>query len=146
MKTKKILVNSMFKNILTAGTVAFAMIFGFTACSDELANESSERQSDEIPAGADTRLLEAYGLMYNDFESDNDVQILNADTTIISVNKAYADKMGITNFVNHPMGIWQNFEELAYLRRATAQHEQQRQGQNRYNPLYALHDACPPHR
>lgn len=118
MKTKKILVNSMFKNILTAGTVAFAMIFGFTACSDELANESSERQSDEIPAGADTRLLEAYGLMYNDFESDNDVQILNADTTEIAVSKQLADKLGITSFVGHPMGIWQAVDQLPYARKA----------------------------
>jgi hypothetical protein len=118
MKTKKILVNSMFKNILTAGTVAFAMIFGFTACSDELANESSERQSDEIPAGADTRLLEAYGLMYNDFESDNDVQILNEDTTEIAVSKQLADKLGITSFVGHPMGIWQAVDQLPYARKA----------------------------
>lgn len=109
----------MFRNILTVGTVAFAMIFAFIACSDELANESSESNKlDEIPAGADTRLLEAYGLMYNDFESDNDVQILNADTTEIAVSKQLADKLGITSFVVHPMGIWQAVDQLPYARKA----------------------------
>jgi len=121
MKTKNFLVNPMFKSILTAGTFVFAMIFGFTACSDDLADDASERQSDEIPAGADTRLLEAYGLMYNDFESTNDVQILNADTTEIAVSKKLADKLGITSFVGHPMGIWQAVDQLPYARKATAE-------------------------
>lgn len=121
MKTKNFLVNPMFKSILTAGTFVFAMIFGFTACSDDLADDASERQSDEIPAGVDTRLLEAYGLMYNDFESTNDVQILNADTTEIAVSKKLADKLGITSFVGHPMGIWQAVDQLPYARKATAE-------------------------
>lgn len=118
MKTKKILVNEMFRNILTAGTFAFAMILGFTACSDELANDT-ENKSDEVPAGADTRLLEAYGLMYNDFENANDVKILNADTTEIAVSKQLADKLGIKSFVGHPMGIWQGVDQLPYARKAT---------------------------
>ena len=63
MKAKKILVNTMFKNILTAGALAFVMAFVFTACSDELANDNSEPEAGEVPAGADTRLLEAYGLI-----------------------------------------------------------------------------------
>lgn len=115
------MVNEMFRNILTAGTFAFAiaMIIGFTACSDELSNDSTERKSDEIPAGADTRLLEAYGLMYTDFENANDVKILNADTTEIAVSKKLADKLGIKSFVGHPMGIWQGVDQLPYARKAT---------------------------
>ena len=119
MKTKKILVNTMFKNILTAGALAFVMAFVFTACSDELANDNSEPEAGEVPAGADTRLLEAYGLMYTDFDNEDDVQILNADTTEIAVSKQLAQKLGITSFVGHPMGIWQAVDQLPYARKAT---------------------------
>ena len=119
MKAKKILVNTMFKNILTAGALAFVMAFVFTACSDELANDNSEPEAGEVPAGADTRLLEAYGLMYTDFNNEDDVQILNADTTEIAVSKQLAQKLGITSFVGHPMGIWQAVDQLPYARKAT---------------------------
>lgn len=119
MKAKKILVNTMFKNILTAGALAFVMAFVFTACSDELANGNSEPEAGEVPAGADTRLLEAYGLMYTDFDNEDDVQILNADTTEIAVSKQLAQKLGITSFVGHPMGIWQAVDQLPYARKAT---------------------------
>ena len=44
MKIMKNLVSTMFRNIFTAGTVAFAMMIGFAACSDELADDSSEPQ------------------------------------------------------------------------------------------------------
>jgi hypothetical protein len=118
MKTKEILVNTMFKNILTAGALAFVMAFVFTACSDELANDNSEPEAGEVPAGADTRLLEAYGLMYTDFDNEDDVQILNADTTEIAVSKQLAQKLGITSFVGHPMGIWQAVDQLPYARKA----------------------------
>lgn len=119
MKAKKILVNTMFKNILTAGALAFVMAFVFTACGDELANDNSEPEAGEVPAGADTRLLEAYGLMYTDFDNEDDVQILNADTTEIAVSKQLAQKLGITSFVGHPMGIWQAVDQLPYARKAT---------------------------
>ena len=119
MKAKKILVNTMFKNILTAGALAFVMASVFTACSDELANDNSEPEAGEVPAGADTRLLEAYGLMYTDFDNEDDVQILNADTTEIAVSKQLAQKLGITSFVGHPMGIWQAVDQLPYARKAT---------------------------
>ena len=118
MKIRKMIVNEMFRNILTAGTFAFAMIIGFTACSDELDNDSTGN-SDEIPAGADTRLLEAYGLMFSDFENANDVKILNPDTTEIAVSKKLADKLGIKSFVGHPMGIWQGIDQLPYARKTT---------------------------
>lgn len=118
MKPKKILVNTMFKNILTAGAFAFMMAIGFTACSDELANDDSEPTANEASAGPDTRLLEAYGLMYTDFIDENDVQILNADTTEIAVSKQLAQKLGITSFVGHPMGIWQAIDQLPYARKA----------------------------
>ena len=114
MKTQKDLVKMMFMNILTAGV--FAIGLTMTACSDEMSDARNDK--DKVPAGADTRILEAYGLMYTDFESENDVQILDADTTEIAVSKKLADKLGIASFVGHPMGIWQAIDELPYARKA----------------------------
>ena len=123
MTTNKNLVNKMFMNILTAGMFGFGFVF--TACSDDdVLNDNGPLTMDngqEITAGENDGIKAPLGLVYTDFITDNDVQILNADTTEISISKAYAEKMGIKNFVSHPMGIWQSFEERAYLRRATAQ-------------------------
>ena len=121
MTTKKNLVKSMFMNILTAGIFSFG--FAFTACSadDDLSNEYSADNSQEITAVDDEGLKRPVGLVYKDFITSNDVQILNADTTEIAVSKALADKLKIKDFVSRPMGIWQSLDERAYLRRATAQ-------------------------
>ena len=113
MKTKKNLVNKMFMNILTAGTFAVAMTFGLTACSDELENNGAAADNASAEAG-DYSQFEPYGLTYQNFVSENDVQILNADTTEIAVSKKLADKLGITSFVNHPLGIWQAIDRLTH--------------------------------
>ena len=84
MKKNSIMVNKMFRNILTAGTIAIAMTFGFTACSDELEGEGAPADNVSAQAG-DYSQFEPYGLTYQNFESENDVQILNADTTEIAV-------------------------------------------------------------
>ena len=110
----KNLVKTMFMNILTAGIFTFA----FTACSDEIDNMSDNQP---VPEGADTALLEAYGLTFKNFDSADDVIILDADTTQLSISKAYAEKMHITSFVNHPMGIWHREQNLPYIRKATAE-------------------------
>ena len=117
MKTKKILVKTMFMNILTAGIFAFT----FTACSDDLdsmdnqsmANDGSE---EKVSQG---ELLEPFALLPADFNASSDVMILNADTTKISVSKALADKKGITSFVDHPMGIQEGEHIRPYHVRAT---------------------------
>ena len=70
---------------------------------------------------SDETLFEAYGLTYQFFETPSDVIILNADTTEISVSKNLADKLGITSFVNHPLGIWHQIDQLPYARKATAE-------------------------
>ena len=64
---------------------------------------------------------EPVGFIFNDFLTPDDIQILNADTTQISISKELADKKGIDNFVNRPMGIWLNFREASFLRRGTKQ-------------------------
>jgi len=66
-------------------------------------------------------MIEAYGLTFHNFIHDDDVTILNADTTQLSISKAYAEKMGIKSFVNHPMGIWHRPENLPYLRKCTGE-------------------------
>ena len=110
----KNLVKMMLMSIAATATVMF------TACSDDL-NELGTNNNDQKPEGAQTALLEAYGLTYENFISNDDVIILDADTTQISISKAYAEKMGITTFVGHPMGIWHKIEQLPYIRKATAE-------------------------
>ena len=111
----------VFMSTLTAGIFSFA--FTFTSCNDEndMLNDASNNNDSAIVVGNEDELAMPLGLVYKDFINPNNVQILNADTTEISVSKAYADKMGIDNFVNHPMGIWQSQNERAYLRRPIAQ-------------------------
>lgn len=118
MKKNSILVKSVLMSMITAGT----MMFGFASCSedDALVNEPKDN-SKEIVAGENAQLQKPLGLVFRDFVSEGDVEILNADTTEIAVSKAYAEKLGVDNFVNHPMGIWKNFNERSFLRRATAQ-------------------------
>ena len=115
MKTIKNLANLTLMSIVAVVTISF------TACSD---NDIVEDQLNTNVSAVDQQndqLLEPYGLVYTDFIERNDVKILNGDTTLISISKAYADKMGYSNFVNHPMGIWDEKEHAAYLRRATEQ-------------------------
>lgn len=95
MKTMNNMVKKMTKSILTAGTFACAMAFGFTACSDELETGNT---ADSAPAQTgDYSQYEPYGLTYQNFESEGDVQILDADTTMIAVSKKLADKMVMLN-------------------------------------------------
>ena len=117
MTTKKNLVKTMFMNILTAGVFTVA----FTACSDDIIDSNANDNGASIVANDNEKLLEPLGLVYTDFINDNDVTIQNSDTTEISVSKAYADKMGISNFVSHPMGIWDKKDNTSYLCRATEQ-------------------------
>ena len=108
------------KNFTKAIAFMFAATFvvSFTACSDDLmVNDNQPADS----AKTQGELFEAYGLTYQDFNSPTDVVILNADTTEISVSKDLADKLGISSFVNHPLGIWHQIEQLPYARKAIAE-------------------------
>lgn len=113
IKTFKTLTGTMLMSIIAATA--------FTACADDRLDDNSSNSSTDLKAGEQEVILKPIGLCHQDFITPGDVQILNADTTEIAVSKALADKLGITEFVNHPMGIWQKMGESAYLRRATAQ-------------------------
>ena len=116
MTTKKNLVKSMLMSVATAGIFSFSFVF--TSCNDDDILESAVTPPD-MEQEYNGPLQEPYGLSFYDFVASDDVTILNADTTQISVNKALADKMGIQSFLGHPMGIWDHPEHRAYLRRAT---------------------------
>ncbi len=103
-------------------SIATAVTFCFVSCTDDMM-ETSTNNNGQIPEGAETALLEPYGLTFQNFVTDNDVQILNSDTTEISVSKELAKKLGITSFVNHPLGIWQAEAQLPYARLALAEKE-----------------------
>ncbi len=127
MTTKKNLVKSMLMSILTAGIFGFA--FAFTACSDDELFDNA--MAGEVPGQGDYANYEPYGLTYHNFDNADDVQILNADTTEIAVRKSLADKLGITNFENHPIGIWDSPSHKAYGRKGM---EPVLEGVNVYHP------------
>lgn len=108
------------QNIQKAIAIMFATTFAvsFTACTDNLMADDNQPANN---TEAQSELLEPYGLTYQNFISPSDVVILNADTTEISVSKELAEKLGITTFVNHPMGIWHKIEQLPYARKAIAE-------------------------
>ena len=117
MTTKKNLVKLALMSTLTAGIFSFS--FALTSCSDdELDNGMVEPVSAQQ---GDYSNYEPYGLTYHNFDSEDDVQILNADTTEIAVKKSLADKLGITNFENHPIGIWDSPSHMAYGRKGLEQ-------------------------
>lgn len=116
MKKYSVMVKQVLMSTLTAVMIAVP----FTSCSDEMEVEA------QAPAAAQATTVgdepkDAVGLIYNDFITPEDIKILNADTTKISISRALAQKKGIDNFVNRPMGIWLNFRERAFLRRGTKQ-------------------------
>ena len=113
------LVKQVLMSILTVGVISF----GFSSCNneDDLLNQNEAESVSEVKVADGEGIKRPVGLVYTDFITPNDVQILNSDTTEIAVSKALADKLGITDFVSRPMGIWQSLNERAYLRRATAQ-------------------------
>ena len=81
MKTMNNLVNKMFMSIVTVGTFTFA----FTACSDDdVLNDKNPVANDK--QSTPKELLEPLALNFFDYNNPNDVQIMNADTTMISVS------------------------------------------------------------
>ena len=116
MKKNSIMVKVVLMSTLTAGTM-----FGFSSCSDDVealdnASVVNNGTEEKVSQG---QLLEPLLLSHEDFNSASDVQILNADTTKISVSKALADKLGITSFIDHPMGVSEGEHIRPYHVRAT---------------------------
>ena len=106
-------------SIVTAGIFSFS--FALTSCSDDVNDLGTPGGEFETSAPGDYSQYEPYGLTYHNFDGEDDVQIMYADTTEIAVKKSLADKLGITNFENHPLGIWDSPSHLAYGRKALEQ-------------------------
>ena len=118
MTTRKNLVKKVLMSIATAAY----LVIGFTACTDDtLDSPQTPTEAGQAGQCGSGEVLEAYGLTWHNFDKDDKdaVRILNADTTEISVSKKLADKLGITSFVGHPLGIWQDICQLPYARKAT---------------------------
>ena len=117
MTTRKSLLKQVFMSILTAGIFSFSVVF--TSCSDD--NMLDNAMAQLAPVSDGYANYEPYGLTYHNFDSESDVVILDADTTEIAVKKSLADKLGITNFENHPLGIWDAPSHKAYGRKGLEQ-------------------------
>lgn len=117
MKKFSIIVKQVLMSTLSTAIIAMS----FSSCADETESMNASADSQSPPRGAQTELLEAYGLTFHNFTNPDDVTIVDADTTQLSISKAYAEKMGIKTFVNHPMGIWHRAENLPYLRKCTGE-------------------------
>ena len=118
MTTKKNLVKSMLMSAATAGIFSFSFVL--TSCNDDDMLDSGIVENVPELDGYYAN-YEPYGLTYHNFDSENDVQILDADTTEIAVKKSLADKLGITDFENHPLGIWDSPSHKAYGRKGLKQ-------------------------
>ena len=114
MRKNIFLVKSVLMSTLTAVTISFA------SCSDEDMLDSQPQAPEiEQEGSGDSEYFQPYGLTWHNFdEGEEPIQILNADTTEISVSKKLADRLGIESFVNHPLGIWQDPAQLPYARKA----------------------------
>ena len=60
--------------------------------------------------------LTPFAMTYEDFITPNDVQILSADTTRISVSSAYAKKVGIKYFKDRAVSIWRTIGTAPFIR------------------------------
>ena len=105
-----------FKRFAATMLMSLCGMFTITSCQDD-AIEPKNNNADVTRSG-EQKLKEAYGLSFENFVTENDVKILNADTTEISINKALAEKLGITSFKYHPIGIWDKKSHLPYARKA----------------------------
>lgn len=105
---------------LTALTLLSAV--ALTSCRDSKSDDVAKDVSNGLetvvkPIDAKGNDLSPIGLTYHSFASDNDVEILNSDTTEIAVSKELADRLNITVFKGRTMGIWQKINQLPYIRK-----------------------------
>lgn len=110
--------SSIAKSIKSVSLLVVAILLSasvVTGCSDD----DSTYNNDEDPT--ETVDSTAVSLTYHNFTAANDVLILDADTTQISVSKALAEKLGIKHFSGRPMAIWQKVSRLPFIRRATSE-------------------------
>lgn len=96
--------------------MSLMMVMFFAGCSDDDGGSS--------PEDAPSEEVEVISLTYPTFTASDDVIILDADTTQISVSKALVDKIGVDAFSGHPLAVWQKPSCLPFIRRAVAEREE----------------------
>lgn len=99
-----------------APVLLFALFF-MLSCSDDNDGTSS---SDEPAPSADTTVI---SLTYHNFSADDDILILDADTTQLSVSKTLAETLCIKHFTGRPLAVWQKINRLPFIRRAVSEAE-----------------------
>lgn len=92
-----------------------ATVFLVAGCSDD---DGAAGRDDTPTETVDTT---AISLTYHNFIADDDVLIMDADTTMLSVSKSLTEKLGITAFNGRPMVVWQKISRLPFIRRVTSE-------------------------
>lgn len=102
--------------LLTVCTLLYSVVL--TSCKDSKVDDvAKDLEIVSEPAGSDGNDMSPIGLTYHCFSSDNDVEILNPDTTEIAVSKELAERLNITAFKGRTMGIWQKINQMPYIRK-----------------------------
>ncbi|MBQ1851243.1 MAG: hypothetical protein II138_02050, partial [Paludibacteraceae bacterium] len=112
----------MMKRTLIFIISSMFLAIQLTSCRNDRIDDVAKdiEKENEVDESA-VKSVSPIGLTYHNFLSDNDVEILNADTTEISVSRALAERLGVETFVNHPIGVWQRIDCLPYLRRVISE-------------------------
>lgn len=98
----------MPKFLKTLLIMAFAMAI-MSSCEKDLL---------DVPDVPDSPIerKEPLVMTFHDFIYPDDVMIVSADTTSISVNSTYAEKMGITDFKDRAVTIWRSIGTVPFIR------------------------------
>ena len=81
--------------------LVFSVLLAMGCSSDDDSSTSGQGEQEMTDSTA-------IALTYHHFIASDDVIILDADTTQISISKLLADKLGITHFSGRPMRVYQN--------------------------------------
>lgn len=102
---KLISIDLMKTNIINWAVVVSIAMAIMSACEK---NPDADQQQSERK--------EPLVMTYEDFITPSDVQIISSDTTRISVSRAYAEKMGITDFNDRAVTIWRTIGTVPFVR------------------------------
>ena len=94
-----------FKFIKCSIIMAMAMVV-ISSCSNDDSPVLEPKPED----------LNPFAMTHEDFITPNDIQILSADTTRISVSSAYANKKGIKFFKDRAVTIWRTMGTVPFIR------------------------------
>ena len=95
--------------------------FSFIMAIAMVVMSACEKDSDDIKKPSENTT--PFAMTYNEFITPEDVQIVSADTTCISVSAAYAKKMGITDFKDRAVTIWRTIGTVPFIRIITNAYE-----------------------